>query len=609
MIRTLFAKVMVSYIFIPLLILLILITILPTYLEEYFSRAKERELLNKSEVVVALIEEIDKRELNNLILNLEKIMDTSILLFDQRGRTINQGRMMRDLMRDHHSGRTHEMHNRFHGEMEDHNEIAGNIRSRIHNYGAVRLEEEIDRVLEGREVSFKGESQMLVEPIIGVGTPLDEGGVFLLSPLRGVQETVDKVNGLALRVTLGGALLALILGFFISRGITKPIKDMQDKVNKMSKGDFAVPLENLPKDEIGSLGDAFNTLSEKLEYNIRALSNEKKRMKEMLTSMAEGVLGVSIGGEVILTNPKIEEIFKLNEDIIGEDYSDCFIDELKVLIDKVLIEEEEVKGEFEFEEKVLLAHGAPIKEDGDKLWGVIILIRDVTEIRKLDEMRRLFVANVSHELKTPLTAIRGYLEAIVDGVVEDKEVELDYLKRVLSEGDRMSRLIKDILDLARLQSGQLEFNIESFDLTSLVQGVLRNLERRFEGRDVKVVGPGQLIVRSDPNRLEEVLINLLTNAIKFTEEDGKVEVRVKEGDGDVLVEVIDDGLGIPKGELSYIWERFHQVDRARRPDKEGTGLGLSIVKEIIEGLGGRLGVESEEGEGSRFYFVLNKLFD
>ena len=221
-------------------------------------------------------------------------------------------------------------------------------------------------------------------------------------------------------------------------------------------------------------------------------------------------------------------------------------------------------------------------------------------------MRRLFVANVSHELKTPLTSIQGYLEAILDGMVKNKGQEKEYLQRVLKETDRMSNLVGDVLDLAQLQSEQFEFELQPVNLKSVVQSVYNDLQNNFAKREVILNIADNLYVEADRDKLKEVVINLLSNALKFTATDGKikVEAEIKKDKKEVMVSVIDDGIGIPKNELAHIWERFHQVDRSRKPDQQGTGLGLAIVKEIITGMNGTVTVESAVGEGSKFSFLL-----
>ncbi|GAB6100560.1 ATP-binding protein [Halanaerocella petrolearia] len=599
-----------SYIIIPLLILLALIIFLPQYLEDYLSQSKREELIRKGQLVSKIIKiNSNQQELTESLSNLEQLLDTSLVVVNSEGRIINQGRQMRQMM-NRPMGMNGMMKHR--GMMGP-----GMMKSKVNGRGPnhmmhgseklLGLEDELNKVLEGKQVTFQGNSPMLKQPIIAVGIPVytsSQLALFLISPIQGLQEMVFRIRNLTLQITLGAIILALVLGYFISRGITSPVQEMKDKAQRMAAGNFEEELNDLPDDEIGELGTSFNYMSQQLEKNMNALATEKSRMEEMLTSMTEGVLGITIDEEVVLANSKLEEIFEFEEKIINQKFSHYFPGELVELVEEVLTKGVENSYEFEWQDQIIAAQAAPVEEKTDKLWGVIILVRDVTEIRKLDEMRRLFVANVSHELKTPLTAVRGYLEAILDGVIDDEQLEEEYLRRVLRETDRMSELVTNILDLSRLQSGQMEFELEEVDLISLIESVVVNLESRLKDRDVTTNMPHSLIIETDPRKLEEVVINLLSNAIKFTTADGNIEIKVISKDDEIVVEVIDDGVGIPKTELPYIWERFHQVDRARCPDEEGTGLGLAIVKEIVEGLDGEITVESTEGVGSNFSFSL-----
>lgn len=607
-----------SYIIIPILILLVLLTLLPQYLEDYFVQAKEEELLDKGEMVTQLLsyqqERAQEAELSELLMIAEDLVDTSLLLVNKESEIINQGIRMQRMMKEHHGGSMREERGDMRGRGRRESELDFGFSEQQEGDSCcvterlTDLESELEKALTGERVSFRSDSKLVDESIIGVAFPLStEVALFLISPVEGLQETVLKVRNLTLQVTLGAVFLALLLGYFISKGISQPVKEMKIKAQQMAGGNFATKIENLPGDEIGELGESFNYLSARLSENINALNTEKSRMRSMLNSMGEGVLGVSVERKVLLANPRLKKIFDIEAEILEQAPASFLAEELIDLTEAVLTEKEELKEEFEWQDKVILAHGAPVKKSDDSLWGAILLVRDLTQIRKLDQMRRLFVANVSHELKTPLTAIQGYLEAILDGLVEDVELQRDYLQRVLSETDRMTRLVTDILDLAQLQSGQIEFELEKVKLTSLIESVVVNLESELGKREVIIEGEEELIIETDYDRLQEVFINLLSNAIKFTETEGKIEISITGTEEEVEVKIIDNGIGISDSELPYIWERFHQVDRARGSDKQGTGLGLAIVKEIIEGLNAKIEVASEEGVGTEFKITLPKV--
>ncbi|WP_041607749.1 HAMP domain-containing sensor histidine kinase [Halobacteroides halobius] len=608
MINNLFNKIMGSYILLPILILAVLVIFLPQYLEDYFVEAKQEELIRKSKLVTRLIKQDQSGNINQLLSNLEKMLNTSLVVIDQAGEIVNQGRQMGRMMQGMVNGMMG--HGMMQGMMKD----LGMKNHGMMGQGMMRnnplgLKEELDKVLAGEKVVFKGMSPMLGQPVITVGIPVETDkrlALFLIAPIYGLQEMAVKIRNLTLRITLGAIIVALLLGYFITRGITRPLQKMKVQAQRIAAGNFDQQLSDLPNDEIGELGVSFNYMSQKLAQNINALAKEKTRMKEMLTSMTEGVLGIAANEKVMLANPKLKEIFSLEEEIINYNFSDYFPNELIDLVEEVLVNKKEIKREFEWQDQIITAQAAPVKGGDGQLWGIIILIRDVTEIRKLDQMRRLFVANVSHELKTPLTAVRGYLEAILDGVVNSRELEEEYLDRVLKETNRMSDLVTDILDLSRLQAGQIDFEIEEVNLISLIKSVIINLESKLEAREIIIEGSKELIIKTDASKLKEVVINLISNAIKFTDSDGEIKVQIKDNKNQVVVGIIDNGIGIPKAELSYIWERFYQVDRARKPNKEGTGLGLAIVKEIVEGLGGKIEVDSTKGEGSKFKFKLPK---
>ncbi|WP_408955991.1 ATP-binding protein [Natroniella sp. ANB-PHB2] len=601
MFNNLFSKIMASYILIPILILSVLLIILPDHLEDYFIQAKESELVERGQLITRLFSQREDQfkggDIDTLLSMAEELGDTSLLIIDDKGNIITQGRRMMDMMRQHHQGRQdhpkgmmHHNHNHY----EHHNRIVEG------------LEEELEIILAGEKLIFKGKNPIFEQQMVGVAQSISPNlALFLLSPIEELQKTVIKVRNLTIQVIIAAIVLALILGYFISKGITQPLQNMQDKVKQMAAGDFKVKLEDLPQDEIGQLGRSFNYLAEKLERNIKALNKEKRKMESMLTSMAEGVLGVSMTGEILLANPRIKEIFKIESEVIEQKTIDYFNKEVVELVDQVLERKEGLSKKVDYQAKVIAAHAAPIRKEKGQLIGVIILVRDITELERLDEMRRLFVANASHELKTPLTAIQGYLEAILDGMVEE-EVQGEYLKRVLGETKRMNHLVTDILNLSRLQSDQIEFNLEEVELVSLIKSVIVNLESKIKGKTVKLNGGEEVKIMSDYDRLREVIINLLSNAIKYTADDGQIEIEVVKQEELVEVILFDDGIGIPDDELPYIWERFYQVDRVRSPDSEGTGLGLAIVKEIIDGLGGEVMVESEQGVGSKFSFKLNR---
>ncbi|MGM0501193.1 MAG: ATP-binding protein [Bacillota bacterium] len=613
MLKSLFSKIMGSYILIPIVILIALFVFLPYNLENYLAQQKKEELVKNGKEVVGVIENEAKVDVDRILSSFAESLESNLILINQQGQIINRSQGMVSGWNQMPNNPMMRMFNNRRGMMNSSHHMMSHrdnqkMNSSMQFRKIIGLEEELKEVLAGELVTFRGKSSMISQPIIAVGVPIvnkeEKQALFLISPLHGFKDAIDNIRMLTLQVVIGAIILALILGYFISKGITEPIAKMKDKVKQITAGDFSTKIEKLPDDELGELGRSFNYMSQQLETNLDELATEKNRMQEMLTSMTEGVLGIAATGEIMLANSVAKDILNHEQEIVGQDFSEILQEELIDLIKNVLADKEEQEIEFELFEQIVTAQAAPVKKSDEQLWGVIILVSDVTEIRRLDKMRRLFVANVSHELKTPLTAIQGYLEGILDGMVENEELEREYLQRVLAETDRMSRLVADVLDLAQLQSEQFEFQLEPVDLNTVVRSVSDNLETSFGKRELILDVPQNITVKADRDKLEEVLINLLSNALKFTEQDGKIEVRAELKENKVAVSVSDNGVGIPKGELNHIWDRFHQVDRARKPDQEGTGLGLAIVKEIVEGMNGEIAVESTVGAGSKFIFSL-----
>ncbi|HHX73849.1 MAG TPA: PAS domain-containing sensor histidine kinase, partial [Firmicutes bacterium] len=256
--------------------------------------------------------------------------------------------------------------------------------------------------------------------------------------------------------------------------------------------------------------------------------------------------------------------------------------------------------------RILLLQAAPLHRPGET-WGAVGILQDVTEIRRMEQLRRDFVANVSHELRTPMTSIQGFVEALLDGLAEDKASRLHYLQIILAETVRLNRLITDLLDLSRLEMQQIPLPLEAVDLASLIRDVTAKLQPQVEknGLTLKVNLPERLQpVTGNYDRLQQVLINLCSNAIAFTPPGGRITVTAREIGELVRVSVSDTGPGIPVEEQDKIWQRFHRVDKARSRSLGGTGLGLAIVKQIIEAHGGSVGLTSMPGEGATFSFTL-----
>lgn len=358
------------------------------------------------------------------------------------------------------------------------------------------------------------------------------------------------------------------------------------------------------------LREELNSKIEKLNERLHQLEDEYSKAQAILSSMAEGVIAVDKDTKVLSINPSVEKIFGVSKDetegklflevIRNNDISEVISDVLKNanFLSKELSLVWPVQKTFQINATPIFSENA--------ISGCLVVIHDVTEIRRLEKMRSDFVANVSHELRTPLTAIKGFVETLLGGALEDKEHNRRFLEIIQEHAERLNNLINDLLDLSSVESKQLELEIEEFSLAELTQKVLSGFRGQLNKKNIEArndLSKGELI-KADKVRIEQVLTNLIDNAIKFNKENGIVKIYSRESTGIMEVIVEDSGVGIPQKDILRIFERFYRVDKARSRELGGTGLGLSIIKHIVELHGGSVGVESTEGLGSKFWFAI-----
>ncbi len=347
------------------------------------------------------------------------------------------------------------------------------------------------------------------------------------------------------------------------------------------------------------------------EQQQHALAEEHAQQQALFNSMVEGVLVLDSDGKVRLVNHAVERLFSLHNDIRGQTIMEAFrMHALQEIVNRAAIEGQMTGGELELpgmELRCLHVNVVSLLNREGRHGGMLLVFHDLTRLRQLENTRREFVANVSHELRTPLSLIKGYVETLIDGAKDDPAVALRFLQTIEKHADRLTFLIEDLLTISRLESGQIVLSVQPTELTPLVDHVLEDLSARAteKGITLRNTIPQETKVRADGDRLEQVLFNLIDNAIKYGKQDGVVEVSGRVNDDNLMeVSVHDDGPGIPEDARERVFERFYRVDRARSRDAGGTGLGLSIVKHIVQSHGGEVWIESEPGKGSTFFFTL-----
>lgn len=414
-----------------------------------------------------------------------------------------------------------------------------------------------------------------------------------------------------LLIACGIALFgAIFLGYLLSRRLVAPLTQMTEAAETIARGDFRHRIRIRSGDEMEALAEALNRMAEDLQRKIQDLSDDRAKTLAILSGMVEGVLVLDEKGRIVLTNASFERMFGLSGDPwIGRyHYERLRHHPLNALIKEVIQTGKPLSQEVRLEtaSRPHLQVQASVTERGPR--SVVLVFHDITEIKRLERMRKDFVANVSHELRTPLAAIQGYLETLVDGGLENREEAREFLAILQKHTDRMTNIVRDLLQLSRIESGLDPIRPARIDLREAVDRNLLLLKPLAEkkGQALTVSIPQGLSLSADPEKLNQVLINLLDNAIKYTPERGAIAVAASETGEAVTIEIRDSGIGIPRGDLGRIFERFYRVDRTRSRELGGTGLGLSIVKHIVEAHGGKITVESEIGKGSRFVLVFQK---
>lgn len=392
----------------------------------------------------------------------------------------------------------------------------------------------------------------------------------------------------------------------LSSIIIKPIKNLETIADMVDKGEFRKNIIINSDDELGNLGEKFNNMAQKLKLTMKDSIDKQNRMEAILKSMESGVVAVDRKHRVIMINPYAEMLFGIEENIIGKNLMDSIRDfEIEDLFKSDLMDFKEVKILWP-EEKVIRIKTTDIVNEKKHI-GRVAVFQDITDIRKLENMRSQFVANVSHELKTPLTSIKGFTETLK--YVKDDEKRIEFLDIIDEEVERLTRLINDILTLSHIEAHK-EMKQEMFFIDEIVNNVYNLMNNTAKNKDISlsIIKNSHIELSGDKDRFKQMLINLVDNAIKYSESNDSVYVSSTVEDNMSIIVVEDTGLGISKEHRKRLFERFYRVDKARSRAKGGTGLGLAIVKHIVLNFGGTIEVESKLGEGSKFIIKLPLTF-
>ena len=444
--------------------------------------------------------------------------------------------------------------------------------------------------------------------------------IYGRASLDSVYRTLSNSTVILLRATVIALLVTIVLGYLMAGSITVPINQLTMKALKMAKGDFRQRVTVKSDDEIGQLGSMFNYLTEKLDTTLLEISSEKSKLNAIIKHMEDGLVAIDGKGQIIHYNPSFLSMLNLREKDLTDKSYDKIIDDYSKDLEYGAILQKSISNSSEniiFEnnkKRILKASPALFRDEAGRISGAIVVFQDITESQRLEDMRREFVANVSHELKTPITTIKSYSETLLCGALEDKELSKSFVEVIENEADRMSSLVKDLLQLSHMDYEKVVWKMHNLDLREIVTDSVRKLEVHFQNKNQRLnmqISDEAVPIYADRGKIQQVIINLLTNAIKYTPENGNIRISAQVVDKNAIFEVQDSGIGIPKEDIKRIFERFYRVDKGRSRAQGGTGLGLSIAHNIIKQHKGSIKVSSELEKGSIFtvYFPVDNSVD
>jgi two-component system, OmpR family, sensor histidine kinase ResE len=447
--------------------------------------------------------------------------------------------------------------------------------------------------------------------IIGVPLHMDDeknGAVFIYQSLEVIQETTHSTTNFILLVAGVAIILTTIFAFFLSSRITAPLIKMREAAFEVARGKFDTKVPILTHDEIGELATAFNQMGRQLKFNMNALSQEKEQLASILSSMADGVITFNRDGTILISNPPADRFLQYwyYEKGRSGSSSEEIPTQVMELFQQAVDTETEQVGEISLQGRHWVILVSPLYSNRF-IRGAVAVLRDMTEERVLEKMRKDFIANVSHELRTPISMLQGYSEAIVDDIAESQEEKKEMAKVIYDESLRMGRLVNELLDLARMEAGHIQLTLDDVNLPVFMNRIVHKFQGLARDSEIHLSADFENDIPNiifDPDRIEQVLTNLIDNAIRHTPQGGSVRLHVRNDDFGIKVEVSDSGSGIPEEDLPFVFERFYKADKARTRGRAGTGLGLAIAKNIIDAHHGHISVQSKIGQGTTFAFLL-----
>jgi two-component system sensor histidine kinase VicK len=435
------------------------------------------------------------------------------------------------------------------------------------------------------------------------------GVIYLEASMESVFDQMKQINNIFVKGTGIALTITALLGIFLAQTITRPMSDMRKQALEMAKGNFSRKVKVYGYDEIGQLAITFNNLTKRLKEAQATTEGERRKLSSVLAHMTDGVIATDRKGRIILMNdPACDMLDVSRETVLAQSVLTVLGIESEFTLDKILDETDSLILDFSTKQKpyILKVNFSVIQKETGLINGLIAVLYDITEQEKIEQERREFVANVSHELRTPLTTMRSYLEALAEGAWQDQEIAPKFLDVTQTETERMIRLVNDLLQLSKLDSTDYRIVKDWVNFPACFNRVIDRFEltKQQNVTFIRKIPIQEIFVEMDQDKITQVLDNVISNALKYSPEGGVIQFHLEEKEQLLEVRVTDQGMGIPKENISKVFDRFYRVDKARTRKLGGTGLGLAIAKEMVNAHGGDIWVNSDDGIGTTIHFTL-----
>ena len=576
--KNLFYKIFFSYLVIICTSFFLLDVFMRNEVKEVLTSKIETELLSYAQ----LIDLSSARKISDQLKQIAKISNSRVTLIDAHGKVFADSE--KDV-----------------GKLENHFNRPEVQEARLRGTGkSVRFSDSI------------GIDMLYIAVAVKDGTKIT-GYIRLARPLHDVQNVIDKVYQYIFLSLFIVTIISLIIALIFSYRLSKPIKTMEKFTERLRQGEPTGAIILKTADETKKLADNINYLVDELKNKIKLANEEKSKLMTAFTNMNEGVLIINEQGIIEFVSPVLNNMLAIQyEDVNGKTLMEAFrsVDLQKVFLEfketRINVSREITMGNIE---PVILNVSISAVQDHPEEEKTMIVFHDITRLKKLEKIRVDFVANVTHEIRTPLTAIIGYLETIKEGAINNIEETKRFIDIILKQAERLNRLVEDLLTISNIEMKETKLNFESVSLNMVIANVISLVEAKAKLKNITIhndMRENLAPIKADKDRLTQIFVNILDNAVKFTPESGNVVITADEADSNTVISINDTGIGVPKDEIQRLGERFYRVDRSRSRDLGGTGLGLSIVKHLMIAHGGRMEIESQLGRGTKVSLFFQK---